>query len=73
MVFILIITLTKTGSSFYFPENIYCLNWFYHFLTDLYSTHFLSVRQHHIAQNFPEKNSRFTKKSCFGWLKNLQR
>lgn len=61
MAFILIITLTKTESSFYFPENIYCLNWFYHLLTNLYSTHICSVSQHHIAQNFPEKNSRLYK------------
>lgn len=60
MAFILIITLTKTESSFYFPENIYCLNWFYHFLTNLYSTHICSVSQHHIAQNFPEKTADYT-------------
>ena len=51
MAFILIITLTKTESSFYFPENIYRLNWFYHFLTALYSSPFSSFRQHYITQN----------------------
>ena len=64
MDFIFVINLQKTWPPFYCPENIYRLNWFYHFLTGLYSTHFYSVRQHHIAQNFPRKNSRFTKFSC---------